>query len=351
MMSVNKVRILIALVIFLIIFFFYYYLSSKPKMDTNQGHHPSILQLGKQHKLPHKEIPLPSYYVSLEQNLCFNPSYTPKGSTLPCPTDSIVTVESGGRLANQIFEYASVWAVSRKTNLKPFIPRCIHNRMEGLFEYLSIPNLQQIDSCPFNRSTFMITRAYSISIAQNENLLMPKYTTHIRLVLEFYKDIRKEFVYRKDLQDRAQVVLHQARKRRPFYSNITFVGIHVRQTDYIKYLKNVYGGTPATKDYFYKAMKYFEEKYKTVVFVVTSDNIKWCLENLNVGSQVFFTSGRNSPELDLVILSLCNHTIIDYGTYGVWAAVYAGGETVFYNETKYTFTQQIKDILPNWKSV
>ena len=32
--------------------------------------------------------------------------------------------------------------------------------------------------------------------------------------------------------------------------------------------------------------------------------------------------------MDLATLSLCNHSIIDYGTFGMWGALLSGGEIV-----------------------
>ncbi|XP_041362046.1 galactoside alpha-(1,2)-fucosyltransferase 2-like [Gigantopelta aegis] len=38
----------------------------------------------------------------------------------------------------------------------------------------------------------------------------------------------------------------------------------------------------------------------------------------------------NSPEVDMCILSSCNHSIMTVGTFGWWASFLAGGETVHY---------------------
>ena len=40
-------------------------------------------------------------------------------------------------------------------------------------------------------------------------------------------------------------------------------------------------------------------------------------------------SANDQPQLDLSTLASCNHTIIDYGTFGQWAAVLAGGRSVW----------------------
>jgi galactoside 2-L-fucosyltransferase 1/2 len=57
-----------------------------------------------------------------------------------------------------------------------------------------------------------------------------------------------------------------------------------------------------------------------------------------------------SPAQDLAIMAACNHSIIDYGTYGVWGAILAGGDTFVYNlQNGGAFTLAI--FLPNWHIV
>ena len=57
--------------------------------------------------------------------------------------------------------------------------------------------------------------------------------------------------------------------------------------------------------------------------------------------------------VDLAVLSMCNHTVLDYGTYGLWAALFAGGRIIlpsgeqvldFTKETFYLFSPFLKII-------
>ncbi|CAK9794958.1 Galactoside alpha-(1,2)-fucosyltransferase 2 [Anthophora plagiata] len=98
-------------------------------------------------------------------------------------------------------------------------------------------------------------------------------------------------------------------------------------------------------------MDYFMGKYSNVIFVVTSDNIVWCKYNLHSKRhRIKFVSDTDArgPGKDLAVLSACNHSIIDYGTYGSFGAILAAGETVVYNVTTY-FSTLIAEVLPNWK--
>lgn len=67
-----------------------------------------------------------------------------------CPRDGIVTVAQGGRLGNQMWEYASVWAVARRTGLEPFVPRCLLRVLDEVFADLSVPGMGAIAHCRVN---------------------------------------------------------------------------------------------------------------------------------------------------------------------------------------------------------
>jgi len=53
---------------------------------------------------------------------------------------------------------------------------------------------------------------------------------------------------------------------------------------------------------------------------------------LSVNITAIYSPGGTSSEVDLAILSQCNHTIMTVGTYGWWAGYLAGGITVYYKD-------------------
>jgi galactoside 2-L-fucosyltransferase 1/2 len=126
---------------------------------------------------------------------------------------------------------------------------------------------------------------------------------------------------------------------------VTYVGVHVRRTDYIEYLKIKYNVSPVTPDYFVRQMNVFRNKYQPVLFVVVSDDPKWCERELR-GSDVVVMK-TESPAQDLAIMAACNHSIIDYGSYGVWGAILSGGDTFVYNLTN-TAAFKLASRVPNW---
>ena len=96
------------------------------------------------------------------------------------------------------------------------------------------------------------------------------------------------------------------------------------------------------------------ENFTDVLFLVCSDNMTWTVENVKDPNAVYIMG--NSPEVDLSILSQCNHTITTVGTYGWWAGFLAGGITLYYkhpakenSKLRSQFTKDYSDFFyPGW---
>jgi hypothetical protein len=74
-------------------------------------------------------------------------------------------------------------------------------------------------------------------------------------------------------------------------------------------------------------MNYFCKKFGgNVAFLIVSDDRGWCRQNLMKGhNDVFVVSkgGLTSPGQDLAIMAVCNHSILDYGMFTVWDAIFS----------------------------
>lgn len=170
------------------------------------------------------------------------------------------------------------------------------------------------------------------------------------MILVWLDDVRREFTFKPSLRLYAEKVLRHVAERFNL-SSPTYVSVHVRRTDYIDYLWQKMKTRPAPVSYYLSAMNYFADKYSDVIFIITSDNITWCKYNLRSARyHINYVSDNDGkgPGKDLAILAACNHSIIDYGTYGSFGAILAAGETVVYNVTAY-FSTLMADVLPNWR--
>ncbi|KAK9736487.1 Glycosyl transferase family 11 [Popillia japonica] len=264
-----------------------------------------------------------------------------------CPQYGIVTIEQGGRLGNQMWEYANVWAIARRTGLEPYIPACIRLKLDLVFESLTVPTFDEIGHCPFSINKFV--KSLDAWNYTNQSILLPKYSIFSEIVLTWVQDIIQEFTIKERYLQKSEQILLQASKG---ISNCTFVGVHIRRTDYIRYLLRKYKVQPADAEFYMNSMKYYERKYKNLVFVIVSDDPLWCQKKFGHMHNVFVVGKKvpNSAALDLAILASCNHTIFDYGTYGTWSAILAGGETIYFNITNHA-SVRVGQLLPNWHAM
>lgn len=135
----------------------------------------------------------------------------------------------------------------------------------------------------------------------------------------------------------ATVADGRRRSRSKGDSKLFHVGVHVRRTDFHEFAVRWHSttgegdGKLVGAEFFHRGMDYFRRRHQGTVFLVVSDDMVWCKRNL-AASDTFMVGG-NSPQVDLAIMALCNASIIDYGTFGVWGAVLAGGKTIVSNKT------------------
>merc|ERR1712038_1953193 len=93
-----------------------------------------------------------------------------------------------------------------------------------------------------------------------------------------------------------------------------------------------------------------------MVFIVASDDHKWCQEMFANQNDVRMTNFDNSAELDLAILSQCDHSIISFGTFGFWTAYLRTkpGKVIVadgYAPEYHILTNHIKSTLPEWTTL
>lgn len=214
-----------------------------------------------------------------------------------------------------------------------------------MFESLTLPTLEEIAHCPINLNTFV--NSLEMWNFTNQSILLQRYSSLPEVVLIWVQDLFQEFTFRKNLRDKSLQVLKTA--SRLVNDSVLYVGVHVRRTDYLGYLWRKHRTEVADSKYFYSAMEYFERKYSSVVFIVISDDPVWCVAKLGMKKNVYVASKHSlsTPGQDLAIMAACNHTIIDYGTFGVWGAILAGGETILYNISHHLATR-VAELLPHW---
>jgi galactoside 2-L-fucosyltransferase 1/2 len=88
-----------------------------------------------------------------------------------------------------------------------------------------------------------------------------------------------------------------------------------------------------------------------LAFVIASDDPEWCRKYLQKSQDIFVMGIENRAESDLALLASCNHTIFDYGTFGLTASMFnTEGQTVVFDtgSTDYFLTYQFALQLKSW---
>ncbi|XP_059469506.1 galactoside alpha-(1,2)-fucosyltransferase 1-like [Neocloeon triangulifer] len=251
-----------------------------------------------------------------------------QGGLYPCPETPIVTIEDGGRLGNKIWEYAAVWSVARLMGRPGFVPRSLKTTLSRTFGNLSLPTLEEIGHCDlqldYNKSISalgILPLTETRSRFQGRNMLLHRYEMFLEPAL-MYRDLLKlEFTFKPEIVRQVNETFAKIGEGK------TLVGVHVRRTDFKEFLP-LYLKTTLVDDVFFKnAMKWYRENVKgPILFLVVSDDVSWCEENLHFEDVKVVTN--SSPAHDLALLCMRDHTIVDYGTFGFWGAFMSDGHTV-----------------------
>ena len=289
-----------------------------------------------------------NYMLFYESSLCSSPNMLikpPPHNNIRCPQKPIVTVKQLWRLGNQMYEYISVWAIAKTTGREPYVPSCMIQELEKIFRNLPVPPLSYLAYCPVKKHPVSVT-AEEVHHS-HESILLPEYAQLPLYIAPLISEIRQILQFKEHIVDESQRLLHIVSKG---VKNITYVGVHVRRTDYKGHLKYLYNAYMVKPDFFLRQMNLLRSKYKSIMFVVVSDDPEWCERELNGDDVVVMKT--NSPVQDLAIMAACNHSIIDYGTYGMWGAILSGGDTFVYNLTNsYDAAFEMASLLPNWHIV
>ncbi|CAI9736930.1 galactoside 2-alpha-L-fucosyltransferase 3-like [Octopus vulgaris] len=263
------------------------------------------------------------------------------------PDGISISVRFSGRFGNHLFQYASLLGIARKNNMTACVP-----------SWLDITSVFNIDTCDGDVSDF---GAY---VSYNEEMFakffprffkLPKQNTLLNGYLQSFKYfdfmkseiLQNQYRFKEKYQSMAnsflQTLVTAHRKKQastkqspagPLIKNgnadddPVVVGIHVRRGDFVRGYTRGYSTPPLP--YYYRAMNYFLRKYPKIIFVICSNDIEWCQDNL-ADENIYFSATKN-VYVDFAILASCDHIILSSGTFSWWAGYLNKGIVVYYKD-------------------
>ncbi|CAL1547524.1 unnamed protein product [Lymnaea stagnalis] len=237
-----------------------------------------------------------------------------------------MTAPFKGRIGNQMFIYATLLGLASSQNRTAFTRS--GTILENAFEITHVNNT--ISTAGFRtvgESKFATFDARLLKLSR-ENITLAGYFQVWKYFRNIDEYIRREFTLRAAMREQINELLD---KFRGDVKGHILVGVHVRRGDLLFSKFKRYGYGVAKASYFMKAFERMRSMLNSsdVTFVVVSDDLEWCHENLNSTDVQILEPG--SAVLHFGVLASCDHVIISGGTYGWWAAWLANGITIYYD--------------------
>ena len=207
-----------------------------------------------------------------------------------------------GRLGNQMFQYAAIIGIAKKSGYEWGFPTNNTNIIE--FFDITSPSVVQF---PIKRAHVAKTSYDSIVFELPDNLDYTGYFQTEKYFKHCSDFIKKEFTFKTEIKEKVDA----------WFGENKYVSIHIRRGDYVN-LQNVH---PIQSLEWYKAAM---DLFPDTIFLIFSDDKEWCKRNFkNTNISPFVSSGE-----DLYAMSKCNGHIICNSSFSWWAAWLSGKRTI-----------------------
>ncbi|CAL4104061.1 unnamed protein product, partial [Meganyctiphanes norvegica] len=265
----------------------------------------------------------------------------------------VLTAQPHGRLGNVLMEYATLYALSRVYNVSAVVHPDMKRDLK-YFENISLPNMPG----PYNPKDWTVIQSLEKNILNYAPLelaasgllgphqfLIKQWPHEIQLFDLVRDEIRQQFTWNKEIWNTVQtyirnvgIMLKKKGKTKP-----VFIGVHVRRTDYIKFIEQFGGSEMPTTIYFKRAFEYYKNKYKDAFFIISTDDQDYVNQEFKLYKDDIILTPGMSPQVDMALLTACNHSVITLGTYSFWTGYLTGGEVLYpdlnFTNKKYYFAK------------
>jgi len=258
----------------------------------------------------------------------------------------IILQHNGGRLANQLWNYASIYAYALEKNMmceNPSFFRYAHEfkhlELHGFAKVYRYIPFRKLFTVVYNMISWLQSKLHYVIVSDKEFLLPPTDNTDLSQTdmlvqakkhnqwyfvgwqfrnpegLEKYqKEIKHIFTPKPIYTKPADAIVRTLRK-----DHDMIIGVHIRQGDYKTWQGGKYYVHPqevAAK------LHVIAKQYTKPAFIICSDE----QIDLSMFGELSVVSGPGTALGDLYCLSLTDKILGSHSTYGPWAAYYGGIE-------------------------
>ena len=215
------------------------------------------------------------------------------------------------RLGNMMFQLSATIGIAHTLRYKPFIEP--HHPLTHFFETGLVHDIHVTHEMVLSEEQCIAHVWNHDKRWRNFNLTTWGYLQSWKYFQNATEEVKKALTVRQIFKREALRFLSHHTK-----ADDIRIGLHVRRGDFTVKGTADLGFATADMGYIGKAMNFYRKRYDRAIFVVVSDDIPWCRENIK-GVDVIF-SPYTEPIVDMAILSSCSHSIITGGTFGWWGA-------------------------------
>tara|TARA_B100001057_G_C22521511_1_gene822058 strand:- start:8 stop:808 length:801 start_codon:yes stop_codon:yes gene_type:complete len=229
-----------------------------------------------------------------------------------------------GRLANQMFQYASLKGIARKHGYEFSIPpeqvfgqndslvKTSPLNIYNVFENVSNNTIQIVRNPILQERMHEFDRQLFNDCSDNVDLFgyyqSPKYFEHIK------DEIKNDFKFSNEVESICSEVFDTLDDEK-------VVSVHIRRTDY-----TINPNHPVQPmSYYEKALELFDKNVRIFVF---SDDPIWCKEQELFADDNIMLSEGNDADVDLCLMSKCDYHIIANSSFSWWGAWLGDSEKV-----------------------
>ncbi len=229
------------------------------------------------------------------------------------------TIGEAGDLGSQVQQYASLYAVARSSGKTIVFPESSLQLGYGFkfAELIDIPirtmpdeffanfvDIRPNDRLLVDPSMFQLQKDINYNIVNRFDLFKYWYPTYAQDVIDWSWNPQHENV--------------AIELRKQFPVDKELVAVHVRRGDYLLPQHDHF--CKLDNHYYSEAIEPYLDKLENYHFVIFSNDIDWCKDNLIEGDMVTFVE-PGTDYSDMILMSSCDHFIIANSSYSWWAAL------------------------------
>ena len=229
-----------------------------------------------------------------------------------------------GRLANQMFQYASLKGIARHRGYEFSIPPAnvfgkrdpvVATAELNIYDVFGLDKKNKVGLIP-NQVLSERMHTFDVELFENcpDNIdIFGYYQTH-KYFEHIEDEIREDFTFDSELIKSCKEFLEYT------YVFRDVIALHIRRGDYV-----------SNPNHPSQSMEYYQrglEMLPDLDVIVFSDDAEWCKQQEIFSSDRFSISEGNTTDADLCLMSLCQYHIIANSSFSWWGAWLAKSKKV-----------------------